>query len=163
MKQVSHTDPLTGLRNRRALEADPPTGDYGLMLIDLDHFKRVNDTYGHLSGDIVLRQVSMAIQSCVRHGDRVFRVGGEEVLVVLPGDDDAALEKVAERTRVAIGAMDLAEHAPGGHVTLSIGTTAVRGGDSEAFDGRRAADRALYRAKQGGRDRVVHDPGGGPG
>ena len=164
MEQVSHTDSLTGLRNRRALEAEPPTGDYGLMLIDLDHFKRVNDTFGHLSGDVVLRQVAMAIQSCVRHGDRVFRVGGEEVLVVLPGDDEAALGKVAERTRVAIGAMDLAEHAPGGHVTLSIGTTSVRGGDSDAFDlAVAAADRALYRAKQGGRDRVVHDSGGGPG
>jgi diguanylate cyclase (GGDEF)-like protein len=159
---LSLTDPLTGVRNRRALydsaaheiaragrSGEPVT----LLMVDVDHFKKVNDQHGHLVGDQVLREVAGAIVAAARGADVVARFGGEEFAVLLIQTAEA--EAAAERLRVAIGALEV--RAPGGpvRVTASIGVAAATGEglDFEALI--RRADDALYKAKQAGRDRVV--------
>jgi diguanylate cyclase (GGDEF)-like protein len=156
LRRAALTDPLTGLGNRRALAARIPRGDYCLVCLDVDRFKSVNDTFGHGAGDRVLVEVAAAIQSAVREDDSVFRVGGEEFLVVLPESSVADAASVAERLRRDVAALDLAGVAPDGRVTISLGVTEVRGGDAEAFDlAVSDADAALYDAKAGGRNRVT--------
>jgi diguanylate cyclase (GGDEF)-like protein len=149
------TDPLTGLINRRGLEERAPTvlskahrgGDpVGMLMVDIDHFKQVNDTYGHQVGDEVLRDVADAIRSCVRGDDLVVRLGGEEigVLTTLPADGLVAL---GERIRIAV-TRDCA-------VTVSVGV-AWSSGDADAWLEAlsEAADEQLYAAKDGGRNQV---------
>jgi diguanylate cyclase (GGDEF)-like protein len=155
-------DPLTGLFNRSALEQrlgeldGQPAGigkgaSHSLLLCDLDHFKQVNDRYGHATGDAVLRDVAYTMRAVLRAGDSIYRVGGEEILVVLPGatKDDAVA--IGERLRRSV-----AEGRPAGvPVTISVGVAVSRPGplDTEEMVG--LADAALYSAKAGGRDRVV--------
>jgi diguanylate cyclase (GGDEF)-like protein len=156
LKRASMTDPLTGLANRRALEGATPTGDYALLSLDLDYFKRVNDTYGHPSGDTVLRAVAGAIRAAVRDGDEVYRLGGEEFLVVLPRADGELAVAVAERIRSAVSALDLTGHAHDGHVSISAGAVTAGGAGEEEFpDSLARADAALYASKDLGRDRVT--------
>jgi diguanylate cyclase (GGDEF)-like protein len=159
-------DPLTGLLNRRSL-ADRVTqlieqarvmGDgtsLALVTGDIDHFKQVNDTFGHQRGDDVLRDVAYLIRKTVRRFELVYRMGGEEFLVLLPGHDLAEAGRVAERIRVAV------EHGrPGGvDVTMSLGAVqfGVEGSDLPRLLAR--ADEALYAAKRAGRNRVVLAPG----
>jgi len=125
---------------------------YSLLLMDIDHFKLVNDRHGHLAGDDVLRSVAQCVLHTVRHGDVAVRFGGEEFLVYLPGTTLAEATEVAHRIREAVA------HAPMTFpVTVSVGVAAgdpVRDRPEHTFD---RADQALYRAKQGGRDRVVAD------
>jgi diguanylate cyclase (GGDEF)-like protein len=160
-RRRSTLDPLTGLFNRNALEqrlgelegqpADGPGRSHALLLCDLDHFKRVNDQLGHAAGDAVLRDVAYTMRSVLRAGDSIYRVGGEEILVVLPGATEADAVGVAERLRGAVR-----ERRPAGvEVTISIGVAVSQQGplDTEALAG--LADSALYSAKAGGRDRVV--------
>ncbi|MGH8080256.1 MAG: GGDEF domain-containing protein, partial [Lysobacter sp.] len=164
--QLQHSashDALTGLLNRSALAQLQDNPDalrrlgraaYSLMLIDVDHFKRVNDRHGHLLGDRALRAVADAVAGSIREGDVAVRYGGEEFLVVLPGTRLASASEVGERIRqrVARAALPFA-------LTVSIG---VAGGEpgrdhpEQVFD---RADQALYRAKSSGRDRLVVDDG----
>ena len=162
---LSSHDALTGLSNRRsfseALEREldrvARSGDVALLLmVDIDHFKRVNDTHGHLVGDAVLRQVAERIQSCVRPMDTVSRFGGEEFSVVLPNCSHTYGSVVAERIR---GSMEASPIRVSGHLSLPV-TVSVGGAyapqwiRSEAAIWIERADRQLYRAKREGRNRV---------
>lgn len=156
LRKAAMTDPLTGLGNRRALEARLPVGTYSLISVDLDHFKAVNDQFGHSAGDSVLSQVASVLAGAVRQEDAVYRIGGEEFLVVLPEADEASALHVAERIRGAVARLDLAGQAPGGRITVSMGITTTSGQDAPALA--RAvdvADAALYRSKEDGRDRIT--------
>jgi len=156
LARASRTDPLTGLGNRRALDAETPAGDYAVLSLDLDYFKRVNDTCGHASGDEVLRRTATAISSVLRDGDLVYRLGGEEFLVVLPRTAPALAAQIAERIRSAVAGVDLAGHAPGGQVTLSVGVSTARSTSSNGFAEVLArADAAMYASKDLGRNRVT--------
>jgi diguanylate cyclase (GGDEF)-like protein len=161
-RRRSTLDPLTGLFNRNALEQclselDGEPSDEGeglshaLLLCDLDHFKRVNDQLGHAAGDAVLQDVAYTMRAALRAGDSIYRVGGEEILVVLPGAGEAGAVEIAERLRGAVR-----DRRPVGvPVTLSIGVAVSGFGpvDTDELVGR--ADEALYSAKAEGRDRVV--------
>jgi diguanylate cyclase (GGDEF)-like protein len=159
LRRSSLTDPLTGLGNRRALDTHIPIGLFSLLSLDLDHFKAVNDTFGHAAGDHVLSQVSSVISSSVRGGDSVYRLGGEEFLVVLPHANAQRAQHVAERIRVAVAGLDLTGQAPGGSMTVSIGVTTAEDGDEATFaETLKLADNALYASKTGGRNRVTFSP-----
>jgi diguanylate cyclase (GGDEF)-like protein len=156
------TDALTGLPNRRyfdefcgLLARRRRSGDaVGVLMIDIDRFKVLNDTYGHATGDVVLRAVAGAIVAAVREDDVPARFGGEEFVVLLrdPGTDVAF--EVGERVRAAVAQLDLREVGVPG-VTVSVGV-AVSGQADQPIDGLIGlADQALYRAKRAGRDRVV--------
>ena len=159
------TDELTGLYNRRYLLAhldelierinQGGTG-VAILLFDIDHFKRVNDTHGHAAGDDVLRELAARATKSVRSVDLVARLGGEEFVVVMPETDIASAAEVAERLRLAVSKEPLIVTATGKRltVTVSIGVAASeRGEDRDRL--LRRADHALYSAKTGGRDRVI--------
>ena len=166
LEQLAHTDALTQLLNRRALteritaemeRALRYDSSMALLMIDLDHFKRINDTYGHLVGDDVLRDVAKLLTETIRLSDTVARYGGEEFLVLLPETDDAGAETFAERIRVAIEAHDfgLRSHKPGLSLTTSVGVATFPAARIESVEDLFArADAALYRAKADGRNRV---------
>ncbi|HEX7168274.1 MAG TPA: sensor domain-containing diguanylate cyclase [Acidimicrobiales bacterium] len=159
VQQLAATDALTRVANRRTFEetlerelsrAARAGTSVALVMVDVDHFKRLNDTHGHRTGDEVLRAVAGAIVAHTRDYDLVARYGGEEFAVVLPGCDSDAAAGLAERMREAIESLD-----SGPSVTASLGV-AVGGGlgtDGEALV--RAADAALYEAKRQGRNRVL--------
>ena len=163
LRLLADTDELTGLPNRRALlalaaQADRSAAGAGLplalLVVDIDHFKRVNDVHGHAAGDGVLRHVAQSLSAALREGDRLGRLGGEEFVAVLPGAGLAEATAVAERMRAAVAAAP----APVGPLTVactvSVGVaTAPAGGALEVLLGR--ADAALYQAKADGRDRVA--------
>ena len=157
-------DPLTGLHNRRHLDRAllhdlARSVDEGLpvavVLVDVDRFKSVNDRFGHGTGDAVLCAVAAELRAGTRTGDTVARAGGEEFVLVLPGADEAEALARAETVRARVGA--LRHPVPDGvlAVTLSAGVAVARHGGRGAADLLARADRALYRAKSGGRDRVV--------
>lgn len=164
--RLATLDGLTGLANRRtfdqALEAalKPEAGDepVSLLLIDVDHFKAFNDTYGHQAGDGCLRQVAAALQGhATRPDDLAARYGGEEFALVLPRTDAAGARLLAERIRAAVAdlAMPHAASPTAAHVTVSIGGTTVRPGEGLAPAAVvELADQALYAAKRAGRNRV---------
>lgn len=153
---LASEDALTGLPNRRALfealsaeVAKDDDVERAVLLVDVDHFKRLNDRFGHPVGDLVLVEVSRALVASVRTGDLVARLGGEEFVVLLRAASRGVAERVAERCRAAIDALELA-WAP---VTISIGIAPlVR--DPERTLAR--VDVALYASKNGGRNRVTH-------
>ncbi len=158
-------DPLTGLANKRALhlacEAElsrsaREQSPLALVVLDLDHFKQVNDRYGHPFGDQVLVAVAEAMRRAVRGHDTVARAGGEEFVILLPGAGADEAEAVADRARALIAEIDL----PDGLLSSSAGVVAAEAGSiglTELFD---AADRALYRAKRLGRGRTEVAPQG---
>ncbi|WP_157979392.1 GGDEF domain-containing protein [Rhodoferax ferrireducens] len=158
-------DVLTGLYNRRGVDgllkrelaaASRRRSTLWLALVDIDHFKRVNDCFGHQIGDCTLRQVAQELRDQAREGDFAARWGGEEFLLVMPSCSDAEGAGVAaERMRGAIAARELAlAGATPLAVTISIGVASVPpDGDLDAALGR--VDQALYRAKSAGRNRVV--------
>ncbi len=160
-------DPLTGLNNRRFMENHLATmldnararrAPLTLMILDIDHFKRVNDTYGHDCGDEVLKCFADRLRGIVRGGDLLCRLGGEEFVIVMPGVNVQAAARVAERARLAIQ-QERFVIDPSGRmipVTVSIGL-AERSDDGDASSLYRRADRALYRAKAEGRNRVSAD------
>jgi diguanylate cyclase (GGDEF)-like protein len=163
MEQQSITDELTGIPNRRAfdqalerllLAAETAGSRYSLLMIDIDHFKLVNDRYGHAVGDEVLRAVAATLQRRVRITDTVARIGGEEFGVLLPRTDPAGAVSVAETLRA--GVKDCGVPSPEGevHVSISIGVAGSSAG-KRIFQ---EADAALYEAKAAGRDRVVLHP-----
>jgi diguanylate cyclase len=165
-EQRSKTDALTGLANRHsmneflrqaqinAMEKDEPLS---VLLIDIDHFKKFNDDFGHQVGDQVLRLVAKVLQESVREVDLAARYGGEELIAVLPGADLAACAAVAERMRRRIAEARLTRRATGkdiGSITVSIGVAQFRLAESaEAMIER--CDRGLYQAKRLGRNRTV--------
>jgi diguanylate cyclase len=155
-RRAATADALTGLLNRRGFKAAlaAETGALCLLVLDVDHFKRVNDAHGHAAGDLVLKGVAAALERGAR-GGQAARIGGEEFALVLPGiGGDAAVER-AERIRrdIAQDAVIAADGAPI-RVTASFGVAErLPGEDGAALLAR--ADAALYLAKRGGRDRVV--------
>ena len=163
-EEAAFTDHLTGLANRRRFERQlerevARTERYGhpfcLLLIDLDHFKQVNDTYGHDAGDEALRRVGSAIQSGTRGIDTGARIGGDEFAVILPETDFARGLEVAERLRAEIGAMDV---APVGRLGVSLGLAGLPACAITGAALREAADAALYEAKRAGRGRLACAP-----
>ena len=161
---ASNRDPLTGLRNRATLLSDlreqhalvrRDVQACALTMIDLDHFKAINDLHGHAAGDIVLRAAARCLQELVRPYDRIYRYGGEEFLLCMPQTTIVAAAAVADRLRAAIAELEIA-HQPGGEtltVTASFGVAGLDGALTveESID---RADRAMYQAKAAGRDRV---------
>ena len=163
-------DVLTGLANRRAFETQLAQcvegGDPGSCLIvcDIDHFKRINDSFGHLFGDQVLKVVSKALQSCLGNGHGAARVGGEEFAILLPGVGLAEGRQVADRVRATVAASRIRRRDSNetiGQVTVSLGLSALRPDDSaESWFER--VDQALYASKQAGRNRVTVTAAGSP-
>jgi diguanylate cyclase (GGDEF)-like protein len=160
------TDNLTGLLNHRwweelapreAARSDRAGSEIGILLIDLDHFKRVNDRCGHVAGDAVLRNVGRVIQTTLRTGDAAVRYGGEEFLLLLHDSDEAGALRVAQAVREVLMKLP----APGNgvpRVTASIGVAFFPRDGAELDDVVRAADAAMYQAKAEGRDRIVLAP-----
>ena len=130
------------------------------MLVDVDHFKTVNDTRGHAVGDAVLREVALRFVSTLRHADLAARVGGEEFAAILEDPEPAALQEIGERVRRSVGAAPVASFGGPIPVTVSVGVAHIVAGGEDALRALyRDADEALYAAKRSGRDRVVvHDP-----
>lgn len=167
LKRLSVIDPLTGAYNRRTFMemAEREMArvrrnrlSLGLMFLDIDHFKSVNDTHGHVAGDVVLRQITEVAERCLRQHDVFARYGGEEFCVLLPDTELAGAQVLAERMRGEIE--NCALLLPGGEplrITASIGVSAISAGmDAVELDILIAqADRALYRAKELGRNRIV--------
>ncbi|MGM9322591.1 diguanylate cyclase [Deinococcus aquaticus] len=155
LEKLSTTDELTSLGNRRQFEYDRAllAPDDAVLVVDIDYFKRVNDTHGHSAGDVTLREVADRISGALRRSDRAYRYGGEEFTVILRGVGCAHLLEVAERIRVAVAAAPIT--AIRDTVTVSIGAATVGGRTPDGTLG--AADRALYRAKNEGRNRISVD------
>lgn len=159
LEKLAMRDALTGLRNRRALIQRMqdiigharPGARYGLMLLDLDHFKRVNDTWGHEFGDNVLRDFAQLVERHVRSGDELFRHGGEEFVLLLPRADLADVTVVADHLlQVVRDGLRVC----GQPVTVSIGASVLQHGEtSDTWLSR--CDALMYEAKRGGRDRAV--------
>ncbi|EKB21727.1 GGDEF domain-containing protein [Aeromonas veronii] len=156
----SETDQLTGLYNRRFFfEHCQPlrTGDApcGLIMLDIDHFKQINDHYGHQQGDRALQRFSGCIDALLRADDLFVRSGGEEFLILLPRIDEAGLLQMAEQIRAAVEALP----ADPVSITVSLGTTLVQP-EEEINQALARADEWLYQAKRAGRNRVAHCPVG---
>lgn len=167
--QLAITDGLTRLVNRRhfieRLQAEFArarrfNGKIGVVISDIDHFKRVNDTYGHLVGDRILREVSAILNSQIRSIDMAARYGGEEFVLLLPETELQGVMIVAEKVRSAVEAFDFTpsdpDEMPGpAHITISLGAAAYPETEAATHEELlEKADHALYRAKEGGRNRV---------
>ncbi|MBS3850087.1 diguanylate cyclase [Devosia sp. BSSL-BM10] len=157
------TDPLTALPNRRGFERGMSglrTSDKeaALIAIDLDHFKRVNDTYGHAAGDYVLQKVALVLRGSLRNRDLLSRLGGEELAVLLPETDLELAQLISERLRRAIENVEILWEGTSISITASFGVAVAQGTlpMDEMFQ---QADEALYAAKRGGRNRVVFATG----
>ncbi len=160
-RRRSTLDPLTGSFNRNALdqrlaelEGHPISiaegVSFAFLLCDLDHFKQVNDSHGHVVGDAVLQDAAYTVRNTLRASDTIYRVGGEEFLIVLPGVGQEAAKTIADRLCEAVR-----ERRPGGvEVTVSIGVAASVDGGLDTDEMVARADAALYEAKEGGRDRA---------
>ena len=158
-------DPLTACLNRRGLDqvlnqavssASRFGGEIALLAIDIDHFKKINDTFGHLAGDAILRELADLLSQSSRGGDVVARVGGEEFIVLLPGADNETAGVVAERVMNAVRAHSFRTARGHQRVTVSVGIACEHVRDGHVAGALRArADEALYVAKRLGRDRAV--------
>lgn len=170
LRELTRQDGLTSLLNRRAMEerideyhalAARHGNVYSVILLDIDHFKRFNDSQGHLAGDDVLRRIAVLLRESVRRSDSVFRYGGEEFLILLPETDAAHARIAADRIlrRVAADGIPHPASPTRPHVTVSMGFTDVdtreKAGATTWQDVVRRADQALYAAKQAGRDRAL--------
>lgn len=165
LERLAAVDPLTDTYNRRfglgrlreeysrAVRAESPLG---LLMIDLDHFKTVNDTYGHLVGDRVLRAVANSCRRVIREGDVLIRYGGEEFLVLLPGAGPEDIVEIGERIRRAVEATVVEDGDARVSVTVSLGGTTYRDTADSPERLVALADHALYEAKDGGRNRLVY-------
>jgi diguanylate cyclase (GGDEF)-like protein len=162
LQQLASHDPLTGARNRRAMNEELKIAastyrrhgnSYGVLVMDLDHFKRINDNYGHQAGDQVLVDLVELIKSASRKEDRLFRFGGEEFLLLLPNTERAGLLAAAQHLQ-----QQLAQHlrGPGGPVTMSVGGAILRR-DEHWESMLQRADERMYRAKNAGRNCIVID------
>ncbi|WP_429075734.1 diguanylate cyclase [Aeromonas veronii] len=154
----SETDQLTGLYNRRYFfehcqQVRGSEAPCGLLMLDIDHFKQLNDRYGHQQGDRALQRFSSCIDALLRADDLFVRSGGEEFLILLPRIDEAGLLQMAEQIRAAVEALPADPVA----ITVSLGTTLVQP-EEEINQALARADEWLYRAKRAGRNRVTHCP-----
>ncbi len=166
IQYLAHHDELTRISNRRHLSERMATEQsrqqqHGgqpmhLVLIDIDHFKAVNDSHGHAAGDAVLCRFAQTLQNSLRAGDFVGRWGGEEFLVVIPQTEPPMAEMLVERLREALAQTSFEAIAPGLRITFSAGVSQCAPADDlhAAID---RADQALYQAKRAGRDRTVSD------
>jgi diguanylate cyclase (GGDEF)-like protein len=163
LAEAAHRDALTGLPNRAALaliepglmRVTPDDAPAAVLMLDVDHFKRVNDEHGHEAGDAALRHVAQRLQALLRHGDTLVRWGGEEFCLCLPDTDICAARAVAEKLRAGLAAAPVP--LPGGlalPLTASLGLAQLQTGETLAQALGRA-DAALYQAKRAGRDRVA--------
>jgi diguanylate cyclase (GGDEF)-like protein len=159
-------DAITGLFSRRYLDEQLPQLVKGhrrnkqpisLLMLDLDHFKRVNDDFGHQVGDTVLAEVAKAVQGAIRNADSAVRYGGEEFCIILPGTRRPEGQTVAERVRAAIEAIDFSDTQPGLKVTGSLGV-ATLADHEDIREWLQRADIALFTAKHAGRNRVELAP-----
>jgi diguanylate cyclase len=162
LEHLASLDPLTGARNRRGMHTEIETAmaasvrsgkPLGLVIFDLDHFKRINDLFGHEAGDHVLVQVADIVRRSTRKSDRFFRHGGEEFALLIPDSDPITLREIAEKVRLAVQ-HDV--HCGDVDVTVSLGASILRPGES-ASEWQARADSAMYRAKRDGRNRSVVD------
>jgi two-component system cell cycle response regulator len=167
--EMAITDALTGLHNRRYMETHLATladqaasrgKPLALMMLDLDFFKSINDTYGHDAGDDVLREFAVRVRKSIRGIDLACRYGGEEFVIVMPETDLHVAGMVAERLRRAIAGEPFTVHKGGKRidVTASIGLATLEMKAEDIGDVMKRADNALYRAKREGRNRVVAEP-----
>ena len=164
LKQLATTDSLTGLANRRSFmeQAEKQLQlairyekHLSIMIFDLDHFKQVNDTYGHDGGDQVLRVVADIVRQVLRNTDIVGRIGGEEFAAVMPETDLSVAEKVAERLRTGLMAAEIQTQTATIGITISLGLTQVSDTNITLAELMKRADDALYQAKRSGRNRFV--------
>ena len=164
LRHQSVSDPLTGLYNRRYMQdyltreirrASRAARRVGVVVVDVDHFKDVNDRLGHGVGDEVLRAVARTLAANVREQDTVCRIGGDEFVVVLCDSPLAVAEQRAEQLREAVRALDLRLEVGDTVVTLSMGVAVFPDHGMTGEEVVRAADAAMYRAKERGRDAVV--------
>ncbi|MFG1398087.1 sensor domain-containing diguanylate cyclase [Roseixanthobacter pseudopolyaromaticivorans] len=163
LRQLADTDPLTGLLNRRsflsvadaALNGTRTSDGLGILMADIDHFKRVNDLYGHPAGDAVIRSVAASIGAALRQHDRVARFGGEEFVVLLLNVDRAGMMALAERMRSSIGSNRVTIDGQEIAVTVSFGAALAQPGDRDVDEVIERADLALYEAKNSGRNRIA--------
>lgn len=162
LQEDARTDPLTGLFTRRQLQVSGPEvieasfaegRPLAVLLLDIDHFKSINDTYGHLVGDAVLMTLAQGCRSLLRKADLFFRFGGEEFIVILPDTEPGVAERIAERLRETVAVTPF----PGARdITASIGVAPVAAGNRVVWEEvLEEADQAMYQAKEQGRDRVV--------
>jgi diguanylate cyclase (GGDEF)-like protein len=160
LESIAAHDPLTGAYNRRGMDAEMEIAisssmrngsPLGLLVFDLDHFKQINDSFGHEAGDAVLVRIAELTRRSTRRGDRFFRSGGEEFGLLVPGADSESLRFMAEKLRATV---EDEVSCNGRAVTVSIGATWLVPGESAA-DFLSRADAAMYRAKHQGRNRVV--------
>jgi diguanylate cyclase (GGDEF)-like protein len=163
-KDLAVKDGLTGLYNRRAFtellaqavkRQDRQGGSFGLLLFDLDHFKKLNDSLGHAAGDAALRLVAETLRRVVREGDQAARYGGEEFAVILPGTEAPGVLHLADRLRQALQKAHVVSEGARIQVTASVGVALWPADGREPESLVAAADRALYAAKDGGRNKVV--------
>ncbi|PWC33917.1 diguanylate cyclase [Azospirillum sp. TSO35-2] len=166
LHRLAITDPLSGAHNRRhlldllerALSGEPPpagTGPASLLMLDIDHFKRINDALGHAAGDAAICRAVDEIRRHLRSADAIGRIGGEEFAILLPDTPRSAAAGIAERLRAGLAELDVA--LPDGRrfrLTASFGLTELRPLDDTVEQALSRADQALYRAKAGGRNRV---------
>jgi diguanylate cyclase (GGDEF)-like protein len=165
LQRLAALDALTGAFNRRfgmarlreefgrAVRSRAPLG---VIIFDIDHFKRVNDTYGHLLGDRVLARMAKAVRPVVREGDVLVRYGGEEFLLVLPAASRADAAKIAERLRYLVEETSIADGEQTVRVTISLGVTSYPEFDAaDELELLALADKLLYNAKESGRNRVI--------
>jgi diguanylate cyclase (GGDEF)-like protein len=172
LRTQSIRDPLTGLYNRRYLEemlereirrAVRSEQSLGILMLDLDHFKTFNDTYGHDAGDTVLREAGTFLANSIRAEDVVCRFGGEEFVVILPTANLEASRARGERIRSKLRELIVLHQGQSlGVITVSVGVAALPTHGTSARELLQAADAALYRAKREGRDRVVTAEVGNP-
>ncbi|HIJ88508.1 MAG TPA: GGDEF domain-containing protein [Desulfuromonadales bacterium] len=169
LETMAVTDELTALSNRRYLLSRGEEeferirrnrmrglrpADMGCIMIDIDHFKKVNDTYGHLAGDDVLKEVARRLSLSIRPYDVIGRYGGEEFVVILPDTLVEQCRVVAERIRVTIRAEAIEAEGKKLFITVSIGVTGSSENDTRLNDVLKRADEAMYKAKAAGRDQV---------
>lgn len=165
LRMLAATDPLTGLLNhgailaefeREAIRASRERRSLGVMMADIDHFKHINDTNGHLAGDVVLREVAHRIRSVMRPYDAIGRYGGEEFLILHPGISAARHRQVAERARQAVESLAVDVGSGTVRVTISAGIALLPAGTQSPPElALKLADEALYQAKNEGRNRVA--------
>lgn len=160
LQKLAATDGLTGLKNRRSLQEDLASNialftrnlqPLSLLLLDIDRFKKINDTYGHLTGDRVLQGLAIILKGESREGDVAARYGGEEFALILPATDQDGAKKIAERIRLCVESADWTDQT----ITISIGIATLIPGDTVSTLQSRA-DRALYSSKNNGRNQVTH-------
>ncbi len=164
LEQLANLDPLTGIGNRRTLmhEMEIALASFtrhstqsGLLLMDIDHFKKINDSYGHMEGDRVLVELADLVWKSSRRTDRLFRLGGEEFVLLLPNISQSGLEIAANNILSTVATRLRSQGEP---VTVSIGGTLLEPGD-DSISWMHRADVCMYQAKNAGRNRIlIHDP-----